>query len=107
MTERSEPRGGTTKGETVAIDEGVSAAWRSLRQPNISAFERVRRAILAMSGEYRVTFDFLEVTSYDRPATRAAPYQSWGTEKIYVDRDTGSYISLVHILEMRMVDENG
>ncbi|HEY3698276.1 MAG TPA: DUF6607 family protein, partial [Spongiibacteraceae bacterium] len=36
-----------------------------------------------------------------------APYQSWGTEKIYVDTDNGKFISLVHILEMRIVDDEG
>lgn len=39
--------------------------------------------------------------------TQAAPYQSWGTEKVYVDTDTGESISLVHILEMRIVQQDG
>ena len=36
-----------------------------------------------------------------------APYQSWGTEKVYVDADNGRTISLVHILEMRIVQQDG
>src|SRR5262245_46595615 len=97
------PRGGTTQGPPVALDDTDSPAWIALQDGNVSAFERDRRAILAMSGEYRVTFDFLEVATYVARAKQAAPYQSWGTEKIYVDRDTGRFISLVHILEMRMI----
>jgi hypothetical protein len=59
-----------------------------------------------MAGEYRVTFDFLEIARFADEAPQA-PYQSWGTEKIYVDRDEGRFISLVHILEMRIVQEDG
>lgn len=101
------PRGGSTKGAPVTLEAVPSAHWRALQQPGISDFERDRRAILAMAGTYRVTFDFLEVVpfkSVDRPI---APYQSWGTEKIYVDIDTGESISLVHILEMHFLQEDG
>ncbi|MET0661078.1 MAG: DUF6607 family protein [Steroidobacteraceae bacterium] len=101
------PRGGTTQGAPVTLDEDASAVWVALQQKSISPFERDRRAILAMSGEFRVTFDFLEVATYTKSEQRPAPYQSWGTEKVYVDRDTGSFISLVHILEMRMVGKDG
>jgi hypothetical protein len=59
-----------------------------------------------MAGTYRVTFDFLEISSFPASAPRA-PYQSWGTEKVYVDRDDPKFISLVHILEMRIVQEDG
>jgi hypothetical protein len=60
-----------------------------------------------MAGDYRVTFDFLEVETYTPEAKRDTPYQSWGTERIYVDSDTGSAISLVHILDMRIVRDDG
>ena len=59
-----------------------------------------------MAGTYRVTFDFLEISSFPAAAPRA-PYQSWGTEKVYVDRDEPKFISLVHILEMRVVQADG
>lgn len=101
------PRGGTSRGAPVEIDTAPSPAWQSLQAPGISALERDRRAILAMAGEYRVTFDFLEIASYGESAMPNAPYQSWGTEKIYVDADEGGYISLVHVLEMRFVQEDG
>lgn len=100
------PRGGTTRGAPVVLDEQPSTSWLALQEPNIASFERDRRAILAMAGTYRSTFDFLEVVSFDGSPNQRR-YQSWGTEKIYVDSDTGKAISLVHILEMRIVQNNG
>jgi hypothetical protein len=102
-----QPRGGTTKGAPLTLDTEPSNEWKALQAPGISAFERDRRAILAMAGTYRVTFDFLEVVPYATLGKPNAPYQSWGTEKIYVDADEGKFISLVHILEMRFVQQDG
>jgi hypothetical protein len=101
------PRGGTTQGPAVTLDKSESPAWQRLQQKGISEVERDRRAILAMAGGYRVTFDFLEVTPFGAQDGAKAPYQSWGTEKVYVDSDTGEFISLVHILEMRIVQPDG
>lgn len=101
------PRGGTTKGPAVTLDQGESPAWQRLQEKGLSDLERDRRAILAMAGTYRVTFDFLEVTPFGAQGGPKAPYQSWGTEKVYVDSDTGRFISLVHILEMRIVQDDG
>jgi hypothetical protein len=101
------PRGGTTKGPAVTLDHNASPAWQRLQEKGLSELERDRRAILAMAGVYRVTFDFLEVTPFGAQGGPKAPYQSWGTEKIYVDGDTGESISLVHILEMRIVQPDG
>lgn len=101
------PRGGTTKGAPVTLDLEPSKAWKDLRADGLSAQERDRRAILAMAGTYRVTFDFLEVVPFVTQDKPKAPYQSWGTEKVYVDSDDGKNISLVHILEMRIVQQDG
>jgi hypothetical protein len=103
------PRGGTTRGPELALDREASAAWRELQQPALAPRERDRRAILAMAGSYRVSFDFLEIAAFAAggDGRRDRPYQSWGTEKVYVDRDDGREISLVHILEMRIVDKDG
>jgi hypothetical protein len=101
------PRGGTTKGPAVTLDQGESPAWQRLQEKGLSELERDRRAILAMAGTYRVTFDFLEVTPFAGQGGPKAPYQSWGTEKVYVDSDAGRFISLVHILEMRIVQDDG
>jgi len=101
------PRGGTTKGAPVTLDLEPSKAWKDLRADGLSAQERDRRAILAMAGTYRVTFDFLEVVPFKPLEKPNAPYQSWGTEKVYVDSDDGKNVSLVHILEMRIVQKDG
>jgi hypothetical protein len=101
------PRGGTTRGVPVTVDTTESPAWKALREKDLTTLERDRRAILAMSGTYRVTFDFLETVPFAAGAKPRAPYQSWGTEKVYVDRNDGRFISLVHILEMRIVMPDG
>jgi hypothetical protein len=101
------PRGGTTRGPAVELDTQPSAAWQALQAPNLSALEHDRRAILAMAGDYRVTFDFLEIEDFAPGLERDKPYQSWGTERVYVDSDTGTTISLVHILDMRIVQDDG
>jgi hypothetical protein len=102
------PRGGTTRGAPVTLDREPSAAWQALQAEGLSPQERDRRAILAMAGTYRVSFDFLEVVSYAPPGRPPlGPYQSWATEKVYVERDEPGFISLVHILEMRVLDEHG
>ncbi len=101
------PRGGTTRGVPVEPERAPSAEWLALQQSGIAAAERDRRAILAMSGSYRVNFDFLEIASFTGNGDRPRPYQSWGTEKVYVDRNEPRHISLVHILDMRILGEDG
>jgi hypothetical protein len=101
------PRGGTTKGAPIVLDREPSADWKAMQASGLSSLERDRRAILAMAGTYRVTFDFLEITPFVAQAKPAGPYQSWATEKVYVDSDSGKSISLVHILEMRIVQTDG
>jgi hypothetical protein len=100
------PRGGTTLGAAVTLETNPAPAWRSLRVEGLSGFERDRRAILALAGDYRVTFDFLEIATFANQP-RQTPYQSWGTERVYVDRDEGSFLSLVHILEMHIIQKDG
>ncbi|MGI9295046.1 MAG: DUF6607 family protein [Pseudomonadales bacterium] len=94
------PRGGTTKGPDVVLETKPSAAWQALQDPKISAFERDRRAILAMSGPYRTSFDFIETVGFVAGYTPERPYQSWGTEYIYVVADEPEFISLQHIIVM-------
>jgi hypothetical protein len=101
------PRGGTTKGVPVTLDQADSVTWKALQAQDLAPLERDRRAILAMSGTYRVTFDFLEAAPFAAGAKPVAPYQSWGTEKVYVDRDDPKFLSLVHILEMRILQPDG
>jgi len=94
------PRGGTTTGENIILDNSENLKWKAIREPQISKFEQDRRAILAMSGGYRTSFDFLETVGFTKEHQPAQPYQSWGTEFVYVVEDTGSFISLQHILVM-------
>ena len=101
------PRGGTTKGAPVELETAPSAEWQALQQPGIDAAERDRRAILAMAGNYRVSFDFLEVASFKGDGPRGQPYQSWGTERVFVDRDEPRHVSLVHVLEMHVIGQDG
>jgi hypothetical protein len=96
------PRGASTRGAPVELDAVPSPQWKALQAQGLSAFERDRRAILAMAGPYRVGFDFLEVARYDPALKPDAPYQSWGTEFVFVAEDRGDFIALQHILVMRV-----
>ena len=101
------PRGASTRGVPVVLDTTPGEAWKRLQEPGLSAFERDRRAILAMAGPYRVSFDFLEVVRFDPSLKPDAPYQSWGTEYVFVSEDRNDFIALQHILVMRMQLEDG
>ena len=101
------PRGGTTSGPPVEILSETTEAFQRLQADGLDKFERDRRAILAMAGTYRVSFDFMEVVGYAPGFEPAAPYQSWGTEHVYVVDDSGETVSLQHVLIMSIVGEDG
>ena len=101
------PRGGTTQGQSVTLDPSVRAAFQRIREVGLVPRERDRRAILAMAGEYRATFDFLELAGFRDGFAPDRPYQSWGTEKVYVVTDTDRFVSLQHLLVMNVVDAKG
>lgn len=101
------PRGGTSHGAPLTLDKTPSPGWLALQEQGIGEFERDRRAILAMAGPYRVSFDFLETVGFKPDFTPDPPYQSWGTEYVYVVEDRGDFISLQHIMVMYYQDENG
>jgi hypothetical protein len=101
------PRGGTTTGAAVDLVTTPSAAWQRLQETGLGGKEKDRRAILAMAGPYRTSFDFIETVGFTEGYTPAAPYQSWGTEYVYVVADEPDFISLQHILVMRMLDKGG
>lgn len=100
------PRGATTRGVPVVLDAAPAEAWRRLNEPGLGVPERDRRAILAMAGPYRVSFDFLEVVRYDPSLKQDAPYQSWGTEYVFVAENQPEFIALQHILVMRFLEKN-
>src|SRR5688500_7287216 len=69
-----DPRGGTTRGAPVTLDTRPSAEWERLHAPGLSVRERDRAAILAMAGDYRTSFDFLETIEFSPGAAPASPY---------------------------------
>lgn len=100
-------RGGSSEGAALTLDNAPSSAWLALQEPGINTYERDRRAILAMAGGYRVSFDFLETVGYTPGFEPDPPYRSWGTEYVYVVEDRGDFISLQHIMVMQYVEEDG
>jgi hypothetical protein len=93
------PRGGTTRGPTPEAAPIPHRGWLALQEEGLSDFERDRRAILAMVGPHRVSFDFLETTSLTPELTELdVPYQSWATEYVYLLEDRDDFISLQHVI---------
>ena len=101
------PRGGTTKGAPVSLVQEPSSQWRALQKKGLSKYDRDRQAILAMSGAYRTSFEFIETIGYLPQYELASPYQSWGTEYVYVVEDRGDFISLQHIMVMVFMQDDG
>lgn len=101
------PRGGTTQGPDVTLSEAPAPAWEALHEPGIDKKERDRRAILAMAGPYRATFDFIETLGFTADYSPSRPYQSWATEYIYVLADEPDFISLQHVLVMQFQHPDG
>jgi len=100
------PRGGTSTGAAVTLAKDPHEGWLAVREEGISTLERDRRAILAMAGPYRTSFDFLEVAGYQEGYEPAQPYQSWATEYVYVLEDSKDFISLQHIIVMFIQDND-
>ena len=99
---RLAPRGGTTRGPAVELDRSVSLQFLAAADAEIETFERDRLAILAMAGNYRTSFDFIETVGFTAAYHPPAPYQSWGTEFVTVVEESERFISLQHILVMRI-----
>ncbi|MEM8495668.1 MAG: DUF6607 family protein, partial [Planctomycetota bacterium] len=66
-----------------------------------------REAILAMTGEYKVKFQFQETVAIEPGYELKEPYASGATEFVEVVEDTGDYIALQHILVMHPQNEDG
>ena len=62
------------------------------------SFENDRQAILAMAGDFNVTFDFIETVSFQENYELKDRKLSGGHEVVRVIEDRGDYISLQHIL---------
>ncbi|MEO0550456.1 MAG: DUF6607 family protein, partial [Pseudomonadota bacterium] len=71
----------------------------TIAEPVKSAtFEQDRESILAMTGDYKVTFDFTETVSFVEGYELKEPKLSGGHESVRVVEDRGDYISLQHLL---------
>ncbi len=100
------PRGGTTSGPEVKLVQNPSNEWMRLQEKGISKLDRDRRAVLAMSGDYRASFEFIETVPFLNDYKLDRPYQSWATERIYVLEDKENFISLQHILVMFFLEDD-
>lgn len=94
------PRGGTSEGIPVKINKEVTKSWLAVRESNISSYERDRRAILALAGEFKATFEFMETVLLDTKLGFDIPYATWGTEIVKVVENKKDFIALQHILVM-------
>lgn len=101
------PRGGSTKGGEVTLVEGEREPWKRLREPGLEKQEQDRRAILAMAGSYRVSFDFVETVGFTPGYKPPRPYFSWGSEYVKVLEDRPGFVSLQHALVMYFKNEKG
>jgi hypothetical protein len=102
----AKPRGGTTRGAPVTL-----APARELPLAEIAAapdaFSRDRAAILALAGNYKVGFHFMETLGLTADHTVKAPYHSWATEHVRVIENADRFISLQHTLVMFMKNDDG
>ena len=98
------PRGGTTQGADVTLQREPDQLWFYIQESGLEKIEKDRRAIRAMSGAYRASFDFLELVGFEKNYQPKAPYQSWGTEYVYIVTDDPFFISLQHVLVMSFVN---
>ncbi|MDA7901043.1 hypothetical protein N9B26_08290, partial [Akkermansiaceae bacterium] len=105
--EKMQPRGGTSRGQDVVLDEKPSEHWENLQKKAGSKIEKDRRAILALAGSYRVSFDFIETMGFSKGYKPPQPYFSWGTEHVQVLASEDQFISLQHTLVMYFKDEDG
>lgn len=101
------PRGGTTKGPSVTLDNSPSSHWVELKKEGLTKFEKDRLAILSMQGQYRVYFDFMETMGFVENYIPQKPYQSWATEYVFAVENDKNFISLQHIIVMFFEQADG
>lgn len=70
-----------------------------------AAFEADRETILAMAGDYKVTFDMRESTAWHEDYEPIEPKISGGHESVRVVEDTGDRIVLQHLLVVGSPDD--
>jgi hypothetical protein len=77
---------------------GDGAATAPASAPRASKFEQDRRAILAMTGNFQVRFDFRETVALAPGYELRPPKLSGAYEIIRLVEDRGTFISLQHLL---------
>lgn len=85
-------------GAMAAAEPAQASAAAAAHTPATADFERDRQAILAMAGDYKVTFDFRETVALADGYELKPPKLSGGYEIVRVIEDRGDFISLQHIL---------
>lgn len=100
LTLNNKTRGGTTRGTPVTHDKTVSPFSKEIIQAKTKK-EKDRLAILSQTGEYQVHFEFLETIILSK-AKSELPYYSWSTEYIFPIANEENFISLQHILVVKM-----
>lgn len=80
------------------IPQGAAAPAYADTTAEAQKFEQDREAILAMVGNYRVSFDFRETVAFADGYELKEPKLSGGDEVVRVLEDRGDFISMQHIL---------
>ena len=73
-------------------------ASKSVEATQSANFEQDRQSILAMAGDYKVTFDFTETVPFIDGYDLKDPKRSGGNESVRIIEDRGDFISLQHLL---------
>ncbi len=74
---------------------------RRTAEAEARAFQADRASILAMTGDYKVTFDMRETTPWRTDYTPISPSISGGHEVVRAIEDTGRHIVLQHLLVVK------
>lgn len=83
---------------TPAITPALAQVDATAPDQSQAKFQTDRQLILAMAGNYKVTFDFRETTTWQPDYTPIAAKTSGGHEVVRVVEDTGRVIRLQHLL---------
>lgn len=105
--EAMKPYGGTTKASRTELATETKPEFKAIYEAGLDKKERDRRAILALAGDHRVSFDFIETASSADNYQPRPPYFSWATERAFVIEESADFISLQHVLVMEFVEEDG
>jgi len=107
LPKEMQPRGGSTHGADVTLETHASPQWKALDEASLSPVEQDRRAILALAGAYRVSFQFIETMGVAAGYHPPRPYFSWATEVVHVLQQSQRSVSLQHTLVMYFREEDG